>query len=97
MEKKKAVTEALTPQEVERCRKIIRKRRQTPSVIGTIFLQRKPLHKGLLLWLLADEGFADDDIVLVFRGGMREKSIRSFLKQGAKWNEGRIEQAFAKA
>ncbi len=97
MEKKKAVTEALTPQEAEKCRKIIKKRRQTPSVIGTIFLQRKPLHPGLLLWLLVDEGFADDDIILVFLGGMTEESIRSFLKQKARWEESRIDQAFAKA
>src|SRR3989338_3197783 len=93
MEKKRDVVESLTPQEAEEYRKFIKEERCFPAKIGYILLEEKPLHPGLLLWLLIQERFDDIGIAEVFMGGMSENAVRLFLEYYAKWDTGRIDRA----
>lgn len=94
MGKNWGVKMSLTPREAKMCLRIIRKRRQTLSIIGYIFLKKKPLHPSLLKWLLTEENFSDNDIVRVFLSQMSAESVRSFLKERTDWDENRIIRAF---
>mgnify|MGYP001582178758 CR=1 FL=1 len=93
MEKRSDVKESLTPKEVEEYRKFIRAERRFPPKLGYILLEEKPLHPGLLLWLLTEEHFDDVGVVWVFLGGMSEIAVRLFLEHYAKWDVGRIDRA----
>ena len=102
MENRSDVKEALTPKEVEELRKLIKENRHSPAKIGYILLEEKPLHPGLLLWLLDLEYFDDVGKVLVFLGGMPEIAVRLLLEhmeypENKKWDVGRIDRAITKA
>ena len=93
MEERKVLKESLTPQEADEHRRMIKEYYRTPPIIGYIFLKINPLHPDLLIWLLVEERFDDAGIALVFLGGMPEDLVRSFLKERANWDEGRIDRA----
>ena len=93
MEKKRDVKESLTPQEVEEYRKFIKENRHFPAKLGYILLEEKPLHPGLIIWLIIMEDFNDIGIAEVFLGGMSENAVRLFLEHYAKWDTGRIDRA----
>ena len=94
MAEKREVKMSLTPREAKMCRKIIRKRRHTLTIIGYIFLEKKPLRPGLLKWLLTEENFSDADIMLVFLSQMSTESVLLFLKEKTGWDDNRINRAF---
>ncbi|MEK7131746.1 MAG: hypothetical protein AAB797_03390 [Patescibacteria group bacterium] len=91
------VKEVLTPNETEELRKFIKENRHFPAKIGYILLEEKPLHPGLIMWLLVSERFDDIGIAMVFLGGMSENAARLLLEHYAKWDAGRIDRAITKA